>query len=311
MTDHDRLFKELLTTFFIEFLELFLPEVAAFVEPDSLVALDKELFSDIALGERYETDILMQSRFKGQEAWFLIHLETQSYREAEFEERMFRYFIQLYLKYKRPIYPIALFSYDYPLRKEPNNFRLDFPHKSVLEFRYDVIQLNRFNWRDYLNRPNPVASALMAKMRIKPKDRPKVKLECLRMLVGLKLNPAKEQLISGFVDTYLNLNEIEKLEYRAELEQILPVEKESVMQIETSWKREGRVEGRTEGRIEGQMEGQLKTILVQLNYRFGKLTPQLEESIKVLPADQLENLSLALLNFQNSTDLEKWLEKSA
>jgi hypothetical protein len=32
-TDHDRLFKEVLTTFFLDFLELFLPKVAAFVEP--------------------------------------------------------------------------------------------------------------------------------------------------------------------------------------------------------------------------------------------------------------------------------------
>jgi hypothetical protein len=29
MIDHDRLFKELLSTFFIEFLELFIPEVAS------------------------------------------------------------------------------------------------------------------------------------------------------------------------------------------------------------------------------------------------------------------------------------------
>lgn len=32
MIDHDRLFKELLTTFFVEFLELFLPEVVTYVE---------------------------------------------------------------------------------------------------------------------------------------------------------------------------------------------------------------------------------------------------------------------------------------
>ena len=35
MTDHDRLFKELLSTFFVEFLELFLPQVARAIEPDS------------------------------------------------------------------------------------------------------------------------------------------------------------------------------------------------------------------------------------------------------------------------------------
>jgi len=33
MIDHDRLFKELLTTFFIEFIELFFPTMASYVQP--------------------------------------------------------------------------------------------------------------------------------------------------------------------------------------------------------------------------------------------------------------------------------------
>ena len=41
--DHDRLFKELLTTFFWEFVEAFLPEVAGYLEPASVVFLDKEV----------------------------------------------------------------------------------------------------------------------------------------------------------------------------------------------------------------------------------------------------------------------------
>lgn len=46
----------------------------------------------------------------------------------------------------------------------------------------------------------------MAKMRIAPKDWACVKLECLRLLVTLRLDPARMRLISGFVDTYLRLN---------------------------------------------------------------------------------------------------------
>src|SRR5207244_3820635 len=46
-------------------------------------------------------------------------------------------------------------------------------------------------------------SALMAKMRIAPEDRPYVKLQCLRLLATCKLDPARMRLISGFIDTYL------------------------------------------------------------------------------------------------------------
>ena len=45
MIDHDRLFKELFSTFFVEFLELFFPQVAEYVAYGSLEFLDKEIFT--------------------------------------------------------------------------------------------------------------------------------------------------------------------------------------------------------------------------------------------------------------------------
>ncbi len=50
--DHDPLFKELLRTFFIEFIELFLPEVASYLDPGAIEFLDKEMFSDLGLNLR-------------------------------------------------------------------------------------------------------------------------------------------------------------------------------------------------------------------------------------------------------------------
>jgi hypothetical protein len=99
---------------------------------------------------------------------------------VNFGRRMFRYFTRLYKKYALPVYPIVFFSYDAPLREEPSSHRVGFPDVTVLNFSYRVIQLNRLNWRDFLRQPNPVASALMAKMGIAAEDRPQVKLECLR-----------------------------------------------------------------------------------------------------------------------------------
>ena len=43
--DHDRLFKELLTTFFLDFLEVFCPELAKYLDQGSLEFLDKEVFT--------------------------------------------------------------------------------------------------------------------------------------------------------------------------------------------------------------------------------------------------------------------------
>ncbi|MDQ2687409.1 MAG: Rpn family recombination-promoting nuclease/putative transposase, partial [Armatimonadota bacterium] len=202
LVDHGRLFKELLTTFFAEFLDLFLPQVSAYVDRDSFEFLDKEVFIGVTQGEKHEADIVVRARFRNEEAFFLVHVENQSKAQSEFGARMFRYFARLYEKHGLPVYPIVVFSYDAPQRPEPTRFRVAFPDSTVLDFRYRVIQLNRLPWRRYVRQANPVASALMAKMRIAPADRPRVKLECLRLLATLRLDPARTQLISGFVDSY-------------------------------------------------------------------------------------------------------------
>jgi hypothetical protein len=104
---------------------------------------------------------------------------------------MFHYFAVLDRYHLKEIYPIVIFSFDEPKRPEQDTYVVEFPNLKVLEFRFQSIQLNRLNWRDYINQQNPVAAALMAKMKIAKKDRPKVKAECLRLLVTLQLNPAK------------------------------------------------------------------------------------------------------------------------
>ncbi len=291
MVDHDRLYKELLSTFFVEFIELFLPDVMVYLEPDSVTFLDKEVFTDVTVGERYETDLLVQAQFRGEPSCFLIHVENQATAQTSFGKRMFRYFARLSEKYDLPIYPVVVFSYNQPKQAAASEFRVEFPNFRVLEFNYCVIQLNRLNWRDYLGQANPVASALMAKMQIAPEDRPKVKAECLRLLVTLRLDAARMQLISGFVDTYLTLTESEERAFRAELGRIEPKEQERVMKIVTSWMREGEV-----------------TIVMRLLKRkVGELDPEVEAQVRELEVAQLEALSEALLDFSNLEDLRDWL----
>ncbi|MBD2504041.1 DUF4351 domain-containing protein [Anabaena azotica] len=291
MIDHDRLFKELITTFFLEFLELFFPQVIDYLEPDSLTFLDKELFTDVTAGEQYEADLVAKVRFRGQETFFLVHIENQSYPEADFGRRLFRYFARLFEKYGLPVYPIVIFSYDSPRTPQTNIYRVTFPDKTVMEFNYGVVQLNQLNWRDFLQQENPVASALMAKMRIAPSDRPRVKAECLRLLATLRLNPAKMKLISGFVDTYLQLNAAEQEIFQSEIAQFEPVKQEVVMEIVTSW----------------QLQGRLEIVMRQLNRKVGAVTPELEARIQQLSPTQVEDLADALLDFTNVGDLVTWL----
>jgi hypothetical protein len=107
-------------------------------------------------------------------AFFIIHIESQANPERSFGRRLFRYFSRLHDKYDLPVYPIVVFSFDAPRKPQADSYSVRFPNKIVMEFQYDVIQLNRLNWRDFLNKPNPVAAALMAKMNIALSDRVRV-----------------------------------------------------------------------------------------------------------------------------------------
>ncbi len=166
---------------------------------------------------------------------------------------------------------------------------VDFPDFKVLEFNYQVVQLNRLNWRDFLNQSNPVASALMAKMNIAEKERAKVKAECLRLLITLKLNPAKMQLISGFIDTYLNLNPVEEIQFQEE-----------------SWMRQGIERGIEQG-IEQGIEREKTLILRLLKRKLGEINPSLETKIMELSIDDVEVLGEALFDFSTVEDLINWL----
>jgi hypothetical protein len=110
MIDHDRLFKELLGTFFLEFLDLFCPEVLAYIDSGTLEPLDKEIFTDVTLGDRHEVDLVVKLRFKGEQTFFLVHVENQAQPQAHFGERMFSYFARLHQKHRLAVYPIAVLT---------------------------------------------------------------------------------------------------------------------------------------------------------------------------------------------------------
>jgi hypothetical protein len=276
MIDHDQLFKELLSTFFVEFLELFFPQVG----------------------------------LAGQDVGFLVHLEAQATSRAEFSRRMFFYFSRLHQKYLQAIYPIVVFSFDEPYREEPQQYCVEFDDFKVMEFNFKAIQLNRLNWRDFLNQQNPVAAALMSKMRIDEADRPRVKVECLRLLATLRLDPARTQLISGFVDTYLRLNVQEEQVFQESVGTLEGGEREDIMQIVTSWMEQGIAEGRIEGEQRGRIEGERSLVLRLLARRVGTLPAKIEAQVQALTLPQLEALGEALLDFASAEDLRLWLQQN-
>jgi hypothetical protein len=230
--DHDALFKLVLTAFFREFIDLVAPDLAAALDPAPPVFLDKESFADLFDPDRREADLVAQVRLRQHSATLLIHLEHQAQADAALDRRMFRYFARLYDRYDQPIYPIALCSYPRSRHPAADRHEVRAAQRTVLTFQYQVVQLNRMDWRAYLTTSNPAAMALMARMRVAPEDRWRVKAACLRLLAGAPLSGAQRRLIGQFVDIYLPLNAREEQALAAEVARLPGAAKEVVMGVD-------------------------------------------------------------------------------
>jgi hypothetical protein len=196
----------------------------------------------------------------------------------------------------------VIFSYDSPKREAESGYNIAFPSKNVLQFEYSVVQLNRLSWRDYVRSENPIASALMAKMQMEEWERPKVKVECLRLLVTLKLNRAKTRLISGFIDSYLRLTGDEMRQYEREFEQLAPNVREETMEIMSDWERQGIEQGIGRG-VE-------RVLSKQIRKRFSDAPSELLNLLGQLSAAELDELSEEILDFTEFSELEQWLNKA-
>ncbi|MFM7276569.1 MAG: DUF4351 domain-containing protein, partial [Microcystis aeruginosa] len=93
------------------------------------------------------------------------------------------------------------------------------------------------------------------------------------------------QLISGFIDTYLNLNPVEERQFQEEISTFSQPVQEGVMQITTSWMRQGIEQG-----IERGIEREKTLILRQLKRKLGEINPSLETKIMELSIDDVEVL---------------------
>src|SRR5579872_1386469 len=168
MNDHDQLLKSALKTFFKEYLELFLPDLAKRLYLDSpqfpVEFLDKEYFTDIPKGRRREVDLLARVwTVEEQFETILLHSEQQEEdrkgpENAEsFPDRMFQYSLLLQLRrFPEHVVPIALWfapgkggvgvqTYDYRALG------------AGLQLTYYRICVPDLDAEEYLRKDNPLA----------------------------------------------------------------------------------------------------------------------------------------------------------
>jgi hypothetical protein len=310
--NHDALFKMLLKTpsLLRGFFEAFVPDALPFADFGILEFVDKERFT--IDGRKRTGDLLIKTRFRGERAGFLIHLEHQAQPDSDLARRMLEYFVLDWREYDLPVYPIAVITHRQALPEDPLPLAVDFPNKRVLQFDFDMIDLSHMHAEDYIKAPNPASLALAARMKFEPKRRMRLTRDFFLTLATMPLKPREQKLVAGFFSAYHPMDSRQALQLEKELGKVKSdTLRDRVMNLTNPFielgKKQGLQQGLQEGIVKGRQQGEVELVLRLLGRRLGAISAAREKAIRKLPFSKIEALGEALLEFTSVADLARWL----
>jgi hypothetical protein len=311
MADHGQRFKNLLQEFFAEFVQLFFPDWADRFDFSKLEWLNAEVFPDAPQGERRYLDLVAKlptrqvvpaMRPGEEDAWIaVLHVEIEwPDGVAPARPRLFDYYWMLRARHRCPVLQIGLY-----LRVGLDGVGWDvfeefFWERRLVHFEYPYVGLPALDAEHHVKGDNWLGVALAALMRIPEDRRGWLKAEALRRLVACPESAMRRYLLCEVVQAYLPL-EGPQLE---EFNHLLMTEKYAeVLPMATTWFEEGLKKGLEEGQQAGLEKGQRRTLIRQLEKKFGPLTLRLLAQVESFTAERLEELSLALLDARSFDEL--------
>jgi hypothetical protein len=230
MTDHDQLMKALIKTFFKEYLDLFFPDLARRLYLDSpqfpVEFLDKEHFTDIPKGKKRTVDIL--ARVWTRDEMFetiLIHSEHQEDDRQDpdeeampFLDRMFCYSLLLQLRrFPEHVVPIVLWF----VPDKGGIGVATYDHRAMgagMQLTYYRICVPDLSAEEYLDKGNPLAYGLAARMKRGKLSKVELSLACRSRILRSKITEVKKVILLDMVETYVKLSKKEETEMQAILE---------------------------------------------------------------------------------------------
>ena len=210
-TDHDNAWKVIIKALFIQFLAFFLPALYKKVDfKKGYTFLDKELAELLRFGKKGEQtgDLLVKIWLKnGNEIYFLIHIEIQSYFKKRFPEYMFISQYRIWDRHKADVEALAIFTGknvmpDYYERKTGFGTRVFYKYNSYIVNKQDDEELLKSN--------NIFALVVLAaKHAINTKNEQEYRYQFTRKLINL----LKEKAYSDdeIRNLFIFMNEILKL----------------------------------------------------------------------------------------------------
>jgi hypothetical protein len=250
MADHDQLFKDLLRTFFPDFLGFVAPELLPEVLLGDIRFLEQEIFSDWPRGRRWKVDLLARVRGLAAQT-VLVHVEIEAVFRKSAARRLERYFHLVKARYGEPIFPILVL-----LRGGPPGITRQTLEEALgghcQTFHFTALGLSGCPAWEYLERPEPLAWALAALMRHRHNRRAELKLACIQRVARAGLSELQTFILVNCIETYIQLTPEETVAFERLRSS---KENEEVRTMQITWADRMRAEGREVGLEQGIQRG--------------------------------------------------------
>jgi Domain of unknown function (DUF4351) len=314
--DHDQRFKTLIREFFAEFFRLFFLEWAGWFDFDSVEWLQQEVFLDPPQGRRRSLDLVAKLRANrpltpGQapadgKTWLaLIHVEIESADTVEpLRGTVFDYYKQLRNRHELPVLPIALY-----LRVGLDGVGWDvyeesFGGRRLVQFHFAYIGLPALDAEQYARGENLLGVALSVLMRVPEERRAELAAQVLQRVAQSGENSYRKFLLAECAFAYSGLTE----EQRREFQRLLDSEpyREARAMTTTFFEQgiqQGIEKGIEKGIAQGIEKGQRRMLLLQLEKRFGPLSPPVLQRLEALTPQQVEEKLVAFVTAGSLAEL--------
>uniref|UniRef100_Q3AR71 Transposase (putative) YhgA-like domain-containing protein n=1 Tax=Chlorobium chlorochromatii (strain CaD3) TaxID=340177 RepID=Q3AR71_CHLCH len=252
-----------------EAIEHYFPEFMAFYFPNAHKAIDwakgyhilneelRSLIPDAEISNRVVDKLVQVHLLDGNESWLYIHIEVQSFWEADFPKRVFIYFYRIFDKYGKAVANFVVLA-DMNPHWLPTSYNME-TIGSKLTLDFSVVKLLDFepHMQELLASNNVFGLITAAHLLTQRTHRNyEARLEAKKLLIQLLLQRQWEQerieQLIRVIDWFLSLPKELRQKLKTEIYQM---EEEQKMKYITSFERDAKEEGILEGREIGVLEG--------------------------------------------------------
>lgn len=283
------------------------------------VFMDKELAKiapESATGVQIVDKLVRVSLKDGGEEWLLIHVEVQSTPQSNFEERIFAYFVAIWLRYRRRVVSIAILADDNP-NWRPSRYE-QVTGRCRVSFEFPTLKLIDLDEQELINAGDSaslILAAFLRAMRTRGdadlRYQARVELmtlvlergynedearDILRFLEGaMKLPADLEDLYEKMLDEYRSKSSgavlLSSIERKAIQRGLLRGYRRGRRRGEQIGLKTGQEEGHKKGLEEGRTEGLQQAIIANLRELYGSAPDEIVNALhQVKQSETLQEL---------------------